>query len=128
MANWINHYLCPCGEKWDDESESQCNDRCPKCNREIEPYISDDGSVSEDRIDAAFVKAMSNMNLSLFQVEVEAVGDDESTADLGIVEVIANDDLAAKTKALELLWDSRLDSAGCSPRYHTERLDSYNCN
>ena len=27
-----------CGEEWTDYWSCACNDRCPKCNREIEPY------------------------------------------------------------------------------------------
>ena len=36
-----NHYDCPvCGTTWTDEWNCACNDRCPKCNTEIEPYDS----------------------------------------------------------------------------------------
>jgi hypothetical protein len=34
--NFYDH----CGEKWEDEADSACNDRCPHCNAEIEPYDS----------------------------------------------------------------------------------------
>jgi len=38
-----NFYKCPNdGEEWQDEWDSMCNDRCPKCNAEIEPYKSED--------------------------------------------------------------------------------------
>ena len=34
-----NHYDCPvCGTTWTDEWDCACDDRCPKCNTEIEPY------------------------------------------------------------------------------------------
>ena len=37
-----NYYECPDdGEEWEDEHSCQCNDRCPSCNKEIEPYKSD---------------------------------------------------------------------------------------
>lgn len=39
---YLNHYLCPCGTKWDDEGDCMCNDKCPECNKEIEPYESED--------------------------------------------------------------------------------------
>ena len=41
-TTWFrNHYECPvCGTIWTDEWDCQCNDRCPKCNAEIEPYDS----------------------------------------------------------------------------------------
>jgi hypothetical protein len=37
---WTNHYCCPCGEQWEDQWDCQCNDRCPACNKEIEPFSS----------------------------------------------------------------------------------------
>lgn len=27
-----------CGTEWEDTWSCACNDRCPVCNREIEPY------------------------------------------------------------------------------------------
>lgn len=56
---WTNHYRCPCGEEWEDQWESTCNDKCPACNKEIEPYISDDGSVSSETIEAARLTALA---------------------------------------------------------------------
>lgn len=42
-AYWYrNHYKCPCGCEWDDEWSCMCNDRCPDCNAEIEPYESEE--------------------------------------------------------------------------------------
>lgn len=38
---YINHYECDCGYTWQDEWSCMCNDRCPECNKEIEPYQSD---------------------------------------------------------------------------------------
>lgn len=39
---YTNHYRCPCGAEWHDCWDVQCNDRCPSCGLEIEPYASDD--------------------------------------------------------------------------------------
>jgi hypothetical protein len=39
---YTNHYRCECGHEWQDTWSCMCNDRCPKCNKEIEPYDSDD--------------------------------------------------------------------------------------
>jgi hypothetical protein len=36
-----NHYR-HCGQEWEDVWSCECNDRCPVCNKEIEPYASDD--------------------------------------------------------------------------------------
>jgi hypothetical protein len=38
-----NHYLCPNeGTRWQDEWNHLCNDRCPVCDAEIEPYFNED--------------------------------------------------------------------------------------
>lgn len=47
-ALYCNYYRCPlCGEEWEDEWDSMCNDRCPGCNAEIEPYKSTDLTTGE---------------------------------------------------------------------------------
>ncbi len=38
----FRNYYRHCGKEWDDEWDSTCNDRCPECNAEIEPYESED--------------------------------------------------------------------------------------
>lgn len=37
-----NFYRCECGEEWEDEWDSMCNDHCPSCDSEIEPYKSEE--------------------------------------------------------------------------------------
>ena len=37
MAWYRKHHSCPCGQEWWDEWDSLCNDRCPKCQTEVEP-------------------------------------------------------------------------------------------
>ena len=37
---FTNHYKCVCGETWQDDSTSTNNDRCPVCDKEIEPFSS----------------------------------------------------------------------------------------
>ena len=37
-----NSYECSCGHKWENEWEGTPNDRCPKCNLEIQPTCSED--------------------------------------------------------------------------------------
>jgi hypothetical protein len=39
---YVNYYLCHCGEEWEMEWSCACNDRCPSCDSEIEPYQSDE--------------------------------------------------------------------------------------
>jgi hypothetical protein len=42
---FINHYHCPdCGINWADEWSCTCNDECPCCGHEIEPYESEDST------------------------------------------------------------------------------------
>ena len=38
-----NYYHCPNDQtKWRDEWSCACNDRCPSCDTEIEPYFSEE--------------------------------------------------------------------------------------
>ena len=37
MPWFRKHHSCPCGMQWWDEWDCLCNDRCPRCNAEIEP-------------------------------------------------------------------------------------------
>ena len=40
-VRYLNQYRCPyCKTEWEDVWDSGCNDRCPDCNKEIEPYES----------------------------------------------------------------------------------------
>ena len=42
-AWYLNHYKCAeCGTEWDDEWDCMCNDRCPVCRAETEPYASEE--------------------------------------------------------------------------------------
>ena len=42
MGWYSNHYRCPhCRQEWQDEGDCACNDKCPACNKEIEPYASE---------------------------------------------------------------------------------------
>ncbi len=43
MAWFLKYYECSrCGAEWTDEWSCACNDRCPDCNAETEPYDDDD--------------------------------------------------------------------------------------
>jgi len=38
---FINYYECSeCGEVWRNEDDCICNDKCPNCGNEIEPFKS----------------------------------------------------------------------------------------
>jgi transcription initiation factor IIE alpha subunit len=42
VVSYVNYYHCPKdGVRWADWS-CMCNDKCPICNAEIEPYRSDE--------------------------------------------------------------------------------------
>lgn len=49
-GNYLNYYK-HCNEVWEDQWSCMCNDRCPTCNAEIEPFkseeLNDDGQVVE---------------------------------------------------------------------------------
>lgn len=53
MTWFVKYYKCSvCGHEWEDEHETVCNDRCPECNTETEPYAYDDVTDTEaDRED-----------------------------------------------------------------------------
>jgi hypothetical protein len=55
MAWFRKSYACPCGEEWTDEWSCLCNDKCPSCNKEIEPDDdSEDLTVIVDGQDGAW--------------------------------------------------------------------------
>ena len=37
---YLNDYECDCGAIWSNEDDCMCNDRCPDCDNEIEPFNS----------------------------------------------------------------------------------------
>ncbi len=40
-VRYLNQYRCPyCQTEWEDVWDCGCNDRCPDCNKAIEPYES----------------------------------------------------------------------------------------
>ncbi|AJW47698.1 MULTISPECIES: hypothetical protein [Ralstonia] len=57
----------------------------------------------------------------IYSVTVEAVGDDVAVTVLGIIKVAADNKPEANRKALDILWDDRLDAASCSARCHSVR-------
>lgn len=39
-TTWFQNHYRHCGQEWTTQWSCQCNDRCPRCNAEIEPYNS----------------------------------------------------------------------------------------
>jgi PHP family Zn ribbon phosphoesterase len=47
-GRYTNYYRCEkCNVDWEDTWSCTCNDRCPKCNAEIEPHLSEDNFTGE---------------------------------------------------------------------------------
>jgi hypothetical protein len=42
-----NFYECPCGNEWEDEWDSMCDDRCPVCDTPCSP--SDSIEISDNK-------------------------------------------------------------------------------
>lgn len=60
---YSNYYLCPCGEEWSGEHDAACNDRCPACRKEIEPFITEDGSVTAEQMGIAREATLAKLGL-----------------------------------------------------------------
>lgn len=44
-ARFTNRYYCKeCDLEWEMTWSCMCNDKCPRCTREIEPYESEDNN------------------------------------------------------------------------------------
>ena len=56
---FTNYYECPCGHEWTDQWNCGCNDKCPVYNNEIEPFLSDDGSLTAGEIEVARMEQAS---------------------------------------------------------------------
>lgn len=48
---YLNHYQ-HCGQEWEDVWPCMCNDDCPVCGAEIEPYNSEDFGAEVERLRA----------------------------------------------------------------------------
>lgn len=62
MAWFLKSYRCDrCDTSWKDEWSCACNDRCPSCDAEVEPYTWDDVSVvvAEDAAKGGWVVSVS---------------------------------------------------------------------
>lgn len=58
---YTNHYLCPNDNtRWDDDWSCMCNDRCPTCDAEIEPYASTDNKDGAEVIHCQEVRDKAN--------------------------------------------------------------------
>jgi hypothetical protein len=58
-GSWTNHFY-HCNTQWDDVWSCQCNDECPVCGHEIEPYASTDNDSGELQIHNQVVSDMAD--------------------------------------------------------------------
>jgi hypothetical protein len=60
MAWYLKYYRhVECGVAWKDSWSCACNDRCPACGAEIEPYEWDDLTVTTAETDGKWVVSVS---------------------------------------------------------------------
>jgi hypothetical protein len=69
---FINRYR-HCGQEWEGRWSSSCNDRCPVCNAEIEPYESEE--IGSEEAEAAECRACRRINDVDFDPEVALCGE-----------------------------------------------------
>jgi len=84
---FINKYRCPCGHEWEDQWDCKCNDRCPTCDKEIEPYesveIPDEDTRPVDPLDPVIVLAeLRATRERLFNLANAHAGNDKGNAAL----------------------------------------------
>jgi hypothetical protein len=70
-GHWTNHYLCSCAENWKVKSNDIANDFCPHCHSEVEPFVSNDGSLNKRQLD--------NL-LMTHQLQMAFIGNDKGSS------------------------------------------------
>lgn len=71
MIVWLrNTYQCSeCDERWDDEWDCMCNDRCPACDTEMSPIASKDLGRNLQRGDYDWVSRRMVREFSALEAE-----------------------------------------------------------
>lgn len=91
-CSFYNHYHCiGCQERWVMQWSCACNDRCPECNAEIEPYRSDPLVHSDHCKGLAFELRILGALISACEMLAGEMGQDEfqsETADTGLDAVL----------------------------------------
>jgi hypothetical protein len=72
---FINYYKCSkCGERWEDQWDCACNDRCPACRTETEPYESVDITPTDEQ-------SLKQLGIDLIRaIKYRAIKDGEVSA------------------------------------------------
>ena len=83
-----NYYECPCGERWLDEHDCQCDDRCPKCNTSCSPTSSEDLSpeVAEVEGFAALAESEAKRDYHIEDMVRTGLSLDQARAIIGALE------------------------------------------
>jgi len=78
-VRYLNQYRCPyCQTEWEDVWDCACNDRCPDCNKEIEPYestllegelVKTDSPVEEPAIATATAEGMTRHFVVSYEID-----------------------------------------------------------
>lgn len=123
-VRYLNQYLCPyCQTEWEDGWDCGCNDRCPDCNKEIEPYesalIEGESAEAESQVEepaSANVAAAGVNRLFVVSYEIDyvhrvSVGITAESPDAGqqIAELAFND---------ATIWDDTAAMPLLSDEYH----------
>ena len=99
QMNFSNHYT-HCGVVWSSMWDSMCNDRCPKCGVEVEPFKSDDLRGSKGRIHRKFSGTSEIYEASVTVEEVTKAK--EVGLAIGELDVFIQIDLFEDDMSLEL--------------------------
>jgi hypothetical protein len=86
-----------CGQQWQDEWSCQCNDRCPVCGCEIEPYESVDLTTGEvikhtedDIVDVIYEGAAEPLPIPYRAIKATLVIIDEEDDAIGVIHAPAS--------------------------------------
>jgi hypothetical protein len=98
---------------WDDalKPQADANHCWPRCETESIDLLPPENSV------------IARYRWAWYEVNVSAQSEDGSTAHVGTWQGAANDKGDAQRRALDELWDDRLDCASCSAVCTTQKLD-----
>ncbi|NJA07803.1 hypothetical protein HC024_19005 [Methylococcaceae bacterium WWC4] len=125
-VRYLNRYRCPCCQtEWEDVWDCGCNDRCPDCNKEIEPYesaliegesVKTDSPVEEPAIATATAEGMTRHFVVSYEIDYVhrvsvGITADSPEAAQQLAEQAFNDaSIWDDTAAMPLLSDEYLES------------------
>ncbi len=82
MAWCLKRYECSrCGTTWTDEWSCACNDRCPSCRTETEPYDDEDLTYVVEAVGAGRIVVMFSPDSAEHSPDYEPIGVFETRAE-----------------------------------------------